>query len=142
MKTIPARQHELNPKWYIVDAQDQVLGRLATKVASVIRGKHRPGYTPHLPAGDCVIVLNANKVKLTGKKAEEKIYDRYSGYIGGRTVISYRRMLAEKPEYIISHAVKGMLPKNRLGRKLNKRLFVYAGNEHPHMAQKPEPLEL
>ncbi len=142
MKTIPARHSELEPKWFVVDASDKVLGRLATKIASIIRGKHRAEYTPHLPAGDCVIVLNANKIKITGKKSEHKIYDRYSGYPSGRKVIPYKRMLATKPEYIVEHAVYGMLPKNRLGRVLKKRLFVYGGVAHPHKAQNPELLQI
>ncbi|MFP4459219.1 MAG: 50S ribosomal protein L13 [Candidatus Zixiibacteriota bacterium] len=142
MKTIPAKKEELNPKWYIVDAKDEILGRLASKIAMVIRGKHKANYTPHLPTGDCVIVLNSDKVRLTGNKEFQKHYERYSGYRGGLKILNYKQMMNRDPGFVIRHAVKGMLPKNRLGRVLNKRLHVYAGTDHPHQAQNPEPLDI
>ncbi len=133
---------EVESKWYVIDAEGKTLGRLAAKIASILRGKHKPEYTPNLPVGDYVIVVNAAKVKLTGKKLEDKIYTRYSGYQGGLKRIPAGEMLKRHPERVIERAVKGMLPKNRLGRKLYKRLKVYAGPDHPHAAQKPEKLEL
>ncbi|MCF7918710.1 MAG: 50S ribosomal protein L13 [Candidatus Cloacimonetes bacterium] len=142
MKTEMPKADQIVHNWYVVDATDQVLGRLATRVASLIRGKHKPIFSPNLDTGDFVIVLNAEKVRLTGNKELQKTYQRYSGYQSGLTTISFKRMLAEKPEEIIIHAVKGMLPKNILGRQLLQKLKVYTGNEHPHQAQKPEKLEL
>ncbi len=133
---------EVESKWYVIDAEGKTLGRLAAKIASILRGKHKPEYTPNLPVGDYVIVVNAAKVKLTGKKLSDKIYTRYSGYQGGLKRIPAGEMLKRHPERLIERAVKGMLPKNRLGRKLFKRLKVYAGPDHPHAAQKPEKLEL
>ncbi len=133
---------EVESKWYVIDAEGKTLGRLAAKIASILRGKHKPEYTPHLPVGDYVIVVNAAKVRLTGKKLEDKIYTRYSGYQGGLKRIPAGEMLKKHPERVVERAVKGMLPKNRLGRKLAKRLKVYPGPEHPHAAQKPEKLEL
>ena len=133
---------EVENKWYVIDAEGKTLGRLAAKIASILRGKHKPEYTPHLPVGDYVIVVNAAKVRLTGKKLEDKIYTRYSGYQGGLKRIPAGEMLKKHPERVVERAVKGMLPKNRLGRKLAKRLKVYPGPEHPHAAQKPEKLEL
>jgi large subunit ribosomal protein L13 len=125
-----------------VDAQDRPLGRLATEVARVLRGKHKPIFTPHLDVGDHVVVVNAEKVRLTGKKAEQKTYFRHSGYMGGEKHIPFQRMLAKHPERIIEMAVKGMLPKNALGRAMHKKLRVYAGVEHPHQGQSPEPLDI
>ncbi len=133
---------EVESKWYVIDAEGKTLGRLAAKIASILRGKHKPEYTPHLPVGDYVIVVNAAKVRLTGKKLEDKVYTRYSGYQGGLKRIPAGEMLKKHPERVVERAVKGMLPKNRLGRKLAKRLKVYPGPEHPHAAQKPEKLEL
>ncbi len=133
---------EVENKWYVIDAEGKTLGRLAAKIASILRGKHKPEYTPHLPVGDYVIVVNAAKVRLTGKKLEDKVYTRYSGYQGGLKRIPAGEMLKKHPERVVERAVKGMLPKNRLGRKLAKRLKVYPGPEHPHAAQKPEKLEL
>ncbi len=133
---------EVESKWYVIDAEGKTLGRLAAKIATILRGKHKPEYTPNMPVGDYVIVINAAKVKLTGKKLEDKIYTRYSGYPGGLKRIPAGEMLKRHPERVIERAVKGMLPKNRLGRKLYKRLKVYAGPDHPHAAQKPEKLEL
>ncbi len=129
-------------KWYIVDAEGQVLGRLATKVASVLRGKHQPTYTSYADGGFRVVVVNADKIVVTGKKQEQKMYYNHSGYPGGIKQKSYREMQAQHPERIIHHAVRGMLPHNRLGRKLAKKLRVYSGPDHPHQAQQPELLTI
>lgn len=129
-------------KWFIVDAKDQVLGRLASKVASVIRGKNKPSFSPNADTGDFVVVINADQVKVTGKRELLKTYAHYSGYPGGLKVRTFEELLAKKPEFIIENAVKGMLPKNRLGRKLIKKLKVYKGENHPHQAQKPELVSL
>ncbi|NLP37141.1 MAG: 50S ribosomal protein L13 [Firmicutes bacterium] len=129
---------EVVRKWYIIDAADKPLGRLATEVARILRGKHKPIYTPHVDTGDHVIVINAEKIVLTGKKAEQKFHYRHSGYPGGLKKVSYGTLLATKPERVVMLAVKGMLPHNRLGRKMLKKLRVYAGSEHPHEAQQPE----
>lgn len=136
------KTEDADRKWYVVDANDQVLGRLATQVASVIRGKHKPIFTPNMDTGDFVIVINADKIKLTGKRASEKTYFHHSGYPGGGKTKTITELLQKNPEFVIRQAVKGMLPKNRLGRKLIKKLKVYAGAEHPHTAQKPETLSL
>ena len=127
-------------KWYVVDAADYTLGRLASQVAAVLRGKNKPTYTPFLDCGDNVIVINASKVKVTGKKLDQKIYYNHSDYVGGMKETTLKEMLAKHPERVIEHAVKGMLPKGPLGRSMMKKLFVYAGAEHPHTAQKPEEL--
>ena len=137
MKTYVAKPEDFNRDWYVVDASDQVLGRLATQIAMRLRGKHKPIFTPHVDTGDFVIVINADKVKLTGRKVDQKMYWRHSGYPGGIRGVSARRMLETKPEELIRQAVRGMLPKNRLGRKLLKKLKVYTGTEHPHQAQQP-----
>jgi large subunit ribosomal protein L13 len=137
MKTYVAKPEDFNRDWYLVDASDQVLGRLATQIAMRLRGKHKPIFTPHVDTGDFVIVINAEKVKLTGRKTDQKMYWRHSGYPGGIKGVSARRMLENKPEELIRQAVRGMLPKNRLGRKLLKKLKVYTGTEHPHQAQQP-----
>ena len=129
-------------QWYVVDAEGKVLGRLASQVARVLRGKHKPNFTPHEDVGDLVIVVNARGVRLTGKKAEDKVYYRHSEYPGGMRTASAQKMLTDKPEALIRLAVKGMLPKSRLGRRLCTKLKVYAGSEHPHEAQKPQPLVL
>jgi large subunit ribosomal protein L13 len=128
--------------WYIVDAKDQVLGRLAAKVAKVIRGKLKPIFTPNADTGDFVIVINADKIQLTGKRPSQKTYFHYSGYPGGAKVQSFSNMINKNPQFVIEHAVKGMLPKNRLGKKLIKKLKVYSGDNHPHQAQKPELLSI
>ncbi len=141
MKTYSAKPKELEKKWYLIDADGQVLGRLATRIADILRGKDKPIYTPHIDTGDFVVVINAEKVMVTGKKAQQKEYQRYSGYPGGRKVIPYKTMLKEHPERIIEHAVRGMIPHNRLGRAMIKKMNVYAGSEHPHEAQQPEVLE-
>ena len=140
MATISAKSSDIDRKWFVVDATDVALGRLASRVATVLRGKHRPQYTPHADTGDFVIVLNAGKVKLTGNKREGKFYYRHSGYPGGLTAESYRHLLERKPELAIEKAVKGMLPKGSLGRQMRRKLKVYATGTHPHAAQKPEPL--
>ena len=142
MKTFSARPKDIEKKWYLIDAEGQVLGRMATRIADILRGKDKPIYTPHLDTGDFVVVINAEKVVVTGKKAEQKEYQRYSGYPGGLKKIPYRRMLKTHPERIIEHAVRGMIPHNRLGRALIKKLKVYAGPEHPHQAQQPELLKI
>ncbi|MFP4033687.1 MAG: 50S ribosomal protein L13 [Desulfococcaceae bacterium] len=132
-----------NPgKWFVVDAEGKILGRLASQVAARLRGKHNPMYTPHADTGDNIIVINAEKVVLTGRKMDQKRYYRHSGYMGGIKETPIREMLAKKPAEVLRFAVKGMLPKNRLGRKIFKKLKVYAGGEHPHSAQRPETLEL
>ncbi len=140
MKTLIPKAAQIQHNWYVVDATDQVLGRISTRIASVIRGKNKTCFSPHLDTGDFVIVINAEKVRLTGNKELQKTYQRYSGYQSGLKTISYKRMMAEKPEEIIRHAVKGMLPKNILGRQLLQKLKIYAGDQHPHQAQKPETL--
>jgi len=129
-------------KWYVVDAEGQTLGRLASQVASVLRGKNKPTYTPSMDTGDYVIVVNADKIKVTGKKLDQKIYYRHSDYVGGMKETTLKELLAKKPEDVINFAVKGMLPKGPLGRQMIKKLHVYAGPEHNHAAQKPEVLEI
>ncbi|AMA74395.1 MULTISPECIES: 50S ribosomal protein L13 [Aneurinibacillus] len=140
--TYMAKPLEVERKWYVVDAEGQTLGRLASEVAAILRGKFKPEFTPHVDTGDFVIVINADKIKLTGKKMTDKLYYRHSGYPGGLKITTAGQMLATKPERMIELAVKGMLPKNRLGRRLVTKLHVYAGSEHPHQAQKPEKWEL
>jgi large subunit ribosomal protein L13 len=129
-------------RWLVVDAQDQVLGRLAVRIATALMGKHKPTYTPHVDCGDFVIVLNADKVKLTGRKAEEMVYQRYSGYPGGQKVIPLKRVLQRHPERVLREAVRRMLPKNRLARRMLAKLRLYSEDTHPHQAQHPEPLPL
>jgi large subunit ribosomal protein L13 len=140
--TYSAKDSDNEGKWYVVDADGAVLGRLASNVAARLRGKHNPLFTPHVDTGDRIIVINANKVVLTGRKWEKKNYYRHSGYIGGLKTITAQKLLEKRPEDLIRFAVKGMLPKNRLGRKLFKKLKVYSGDQHPHEAQQPEILEL
>ena len=142
MKTVTPKADQIRHDWYLVDAKDLVLGRLATRIATILRGKNKPYFTPHLDTGDYVVVINAEKVRLTGNKELQKTYQRYSGYPSGRREIPFKRMLQEKPEEIITHAVRGMLPKNSLGRQIITKLKVYAGNQHPHTAQKPKPLTM
>ena len=141
MKSYNAKASDIERKWYVVDAEGKTLGRLATEVATVLRGKHKPTYTPHMDCGDYVIVVNADKVEVTGKKRKEKIYKRHTGYPGGLREITFEKLIARKPEEIVRHAIKGMMPKGRLGRQMYKKLKVYAGPEHNHQAQKPEVLE-
>ena len=142
MKTYMANPDKIERKWYVVDAAGHTLGRLASEVASVLRGKNKPIYTPHIDTGDYVIIVNADKVKVTGKKLDQKIYYNHSAYVGGMKETTLKDMLAKKPEYVINHAVKGMLPKGPLGRQMLKKLHVYAGENHLHEAQKPEVLEI
>lgn len=138
--TQSAKKGEHKENWWVVDAEGQVLGRLATTIAARLRGKHNPSFTPHVDTGDAVVVINADKIVLTGKKLQNKVYYRHSGYIGGLKEITAEKLLEKRPEELIRHAVKGMLPKNKLGRKLFKKLKVYTGNTHPHEAQQPEAL--
>ena len=142
MKTLVAKPAEVERQWYLVDAEGVVLGRLAAQVARVLRGKHKPIYTPHVDCGDGVIVINAEKVRLTGNKAEQKKYFRHSGYIGGGKLIPFKRMMERRPEFAVRRAVKGMLPKSTLGRLMLKKLRVYAGPDHPHKGLVTEPLEI
>lgn len=141
-KTVSARPAEVERKWYVIDAENQVVGRLASHVASVLRGKHKPSFTPHVDTGDFVIVINADKARFTGKKEDDKEYFSYSGYPGGVSLRTPREMRDRKPIFIVENAVKGMLPKGPLGRQMFKKLKVYAGTEHPHEAQQPELLSL
>ncbi len=140
--TFIAKASQIERKWYVVDATDKTLGRLSSEIASILRGKNKPTYTPFLDTGDFVIVINAAKIKVTGKKLEQKLYRKHSGYIGGLKETTLKVMLEKKPEEVIKHAVKGMLPKNTLGRKMFKKLFVYADDTHKHQAQKPEVLDI
>ena len=142
MKTVMGNSETVERKWYVVDAEGQTLGRLASQVASILKGKNKPIYTPHADCGDYVIVLNCEKIKVTGNKANQKLYRHHTGWVGNLKEIPYADMLKKHPDRIIIHAVKGMLPKNSLGRKMIKKLKVYTGSEHNHEAQKPEVLEL
>ncbi|MFN2290020.1 MAG: 50S ribosomal protein L13 [Anaerolineae bacterium] len=142
MRTFTAKKEEIERGWYVVDAEGQTLGRLASKIAPILKGKHKPIYTPHLDCGDFVVVINADKVRVTGRKMDQKFYYRHSGYPGGIKSISLRDQLAQHPERVVQAAVRGMLPKNKLGRKMIKKLKVYAGDSHPHSAQQPKSLEL
>ena len=142
MKTIYLDTKKIERKWYIVDAEGVTLGRLATKVATILRGKHKPYFTPHQELGDYVVVINAGKFHVSGNKMNDKIYYRHTGYPGGLRQANLTKMLETRPEYPVEHAIRGMLPKNRLGRKLFGNLKVYAGADHPHAAQKPEPLTI
>lgn len=142
MKTYQAKQGDIQRDWYLVDAGDRILGRLASEIAHRLRGKHKPVYTPHTDTGDFVIVVNAEKISLTGKKLTDKIYYRYSGYPGGLKATAAGKMIKEKPEELLRAAVKGMLPKNTLGRAMLKKLKIYAGGDHPHEAQCPRTLQL
>ena len=142
MRTYTPKADEIDHRWWLVDATDKPLGRLATEVARVLRGKHKPMYTPHLDTGDHVVIVNAEKVTLTGNKADQKTYFRHSGYMGGEKHIPFRRMIEKHPERVIELAVRGMLPKNKLGRQLRSKLRVYAGSEHPHAGQNPQTLEI
>ncbi len=138
MKSYIAKPQEVERKWYVLDAEGKTLGRLATEAASILRGKRKPIYTPHVDTGDYVIVINAEKIEVTGKKRKEKIYKRHTGYPGGLREITFEKLQAKNPEEIIRHAIKGMMPKGPLGRQMYKKLKVYAGPEHNHAAQKPE----
>jgi large subunit ribosomal protein L13 len=142
MSTYMAKNEEVERSWFVVDAENKTLGRLASKIAQYIRGKHKPTFTPHVDMGDYVIVVNAEKINLTGNKLDQKKYYKHSNYPGGIKEVTYRELLAKNPEFIIEKAVKGMLPSNKLGRKMIKKLKVYSGENHPHQAQKPEKIEL
>ena len=142
MKSFMASTSTVERKWYVVDAEGKTLGRLASEVANVLRGKNKPTYTPHIDTGDYVIVVNAEKIQVTGKKLDQKIYYHHSEYVGGMKEATLREMMQKKPEFVITHAVKGMLPKGPLGRQMLKKLHVYAGPEHNHAAQKPETLDI
>ncbi len=142
MDTFFPKEGDLNKKWFVADAQEIVLGRLSARIAAILRGKHKAIYTPHTDTGDYVIVINASKVRLTGNKLQQKTYERYSGYPGGLRSVTAKTLLATKPEEIIKLSVRGMLPKNALGRKMLKKLKVYKGSEHPHKAQMPEALDM
>jgi len=142
MKTFVAKEHEIEKKWYLIDAKEKVLGRMASKIATILRGKNKPIFTPHMDAGDYVVVINADKVILTGRKIEKKMYYHHSGYVGGLKQTTAKEMLVKKPENLIKFAVKGMLPKNSLGRRQLTKLKIYAGQDYPHQAQQPEKLEI
>jgi len=140
MATVSIKPHEVDHKWYVVDAENQVLGRMATQIAKHLRGKHKPIYTPHVDTGDYIVVINADKVRVTGKKTQDKKYYHHTGYPGGIKETNFEKLQDEHPERIIEKAVRGMLPKNPLGRAMLKKLKVYAGTDHPHTAQQPEVL--
>lgn len=142
MKTYSAKPVDITKEWYVIDAADKTLGRMASNVAHILQGKHKPIYTPSIDTGDNVIVINAEKIILTGKKNEKKIYYRHSGYIGGLKEETFDQIMKRKPQMVIEHAVKGMLPKGRLGRQMFKKLKVYAGSKHPHEGQAPKVLEI
>lgn len=142
MRTFTPTPQDIDRAWFVVDAQDKVLGRLATAIATRLRGKHKPEFAPHMDNGDFIVVVNAAKVKVTGNKLDQKVYNRHTGYMGGLKQTKLRTMLQTKPEHVLEHAVKGMLPKNRLGRALLKKLKVYPGADHPHAAQKPQTLDV
>lgn len=140
--TVSAKAQDFDRKWYVIDAEDQILGRLASQIADILRGKNKVNFTPHVDCGDYVIVINADKVKLTGNKLDQKMYKRHSGYLGGLKQTPYRELLKKHPERVIEHAVKGMLPKNKLQKGFFNKLKVYAGPDHPHQAQQPEVIEI
>ena len=140
MKTFSPTPKDITRAWFVVDAEDKILGRLATQIAHRLRGKHKPEFAPHMDNGDFIVVVNCEKIKLTGNKPRQKKYYHHSGYIGGLKTTPAEKMLQKKPEHVLMHAVKGMLPRNPLGRALLKKLKVYAGPEHPHSAQEPKPL--
>jgi large subunit ribosomal protein L13 len=142
MKTAFTRKEDVDRKWYVVDAQDQVVGRLAVEIARRLRGKHKPTYTPHIDTGDYIVVVNAEKVKFTSNKLEQKVYHHHSGYPGGFKTITAKRLLQTKPERVLELAVRGMLPKNALGRRMFKKMKIYIGPNHPHEAQEPEVITL
>ena len=142
MKTFSAKPHEVKRDWFVIDAEGKILGRLASEIARRLRGKHKPEYTPHVDTGDYIVVINAEKIGVTGNKLEDKIYYRHTGYIGNLKEINLGKLLAEHPERVIENAVKGMLPRNSLGRAMYRKLKVYAGTQHPHEAQQPQALEL
>jgi large subunit ribosomal protein L13 len=142
MKTFSAKANEVDRKWWVIDAENQILGDVAVQVARLLRGKNKPIFTPHVDTGDFVVVINAEKVRLTGRKEEHKIYTRYTGFVGGQKVETPRKVRQKHPERLIERAVKGMIPHNRLGREIYRKLHVYAGPAHPHEAQQPQPLSI
>jgi len=142
MKSFVAKPHEIERKWFVIDAEGKTLGRLSSEIAKILRGKHKPIYTPHVDTGDHVIVINAEKVVLTGKKLDQKMHRYHTGYVGGLKEVPYRKIMQDKPEKAIQVAVKGMLPKNSLGRAMYKKLKVYQGTDHKHQAQQPEVYEI
>lgn len=142
MKTFSAKNHDIDRNWYLVDAQNKTLGRLSTEIASRLRGKHKPIYTPHVDTGDYIVVVNASKIRVTGNKMTDKIYYKHSGYIGNLKSVNLKTMLEKYPEKVLMKSVRGMLPKSKLGNAMIKKLRVFAGPEHTHIAQQPEPLEL
>ena len=142
MKTFVAKPESVQREWFLVDAEDKTLGRIATEIATRLRGKHKAEYTPHVDTGDYIVVINADKIRVTGKKTTDKMYYRHTGYPGGLRSISFDKLIDHKPEMVIEQAVKGMLPKNPLGRDMYRKLKVYAGSEHPHAAQQPQTLEI
>ncbi len=141
MKTFSAKESDVQRDWYVVDLEGQTVGRVATEIATILRGKHKPIYTPHVDCGDFVVCINADKVQFSGNKLRDKVYNRHSGYPGGLQSIRAEKLLEKAPEDVITYAVQGMLPGSKLGRKMLKKLKVYAGDEHPHQAQQPEPME-
>jgi large subunit ribosomal protein L13 len=142
MKTFTAKEHEVQRSWHLIDAKDKVLGRLASEVASRLRGKHKPEFTPHVDTGDYIVIINAKEIKVTGKKRDDKMYYRHTGYVGNLKSANFRTMIEKKPEMVIQLAVKGMLPKGPLGRKMIKKMKVYADSQHEHQAQQPQLLEI
>ena len=140
MKTFSPTPKDINREWYLVDAEDQILGRLAAQIAHRLRGKHKPEFAPNMDNGDFIVVVNCEKIRVTGSKTAQKMYYRHSGYVGGLKEITFEKLIASKPHLVLMHAVKGMLPKSRLGRAMMKKLRIYAGAEHPHAAQTPKPL--
>ncbi len=142
MKTFSAKAQDVDRKWWVIDAKDKVLGQVAVAAANILRGKNKPIFTPHVDTGDFVVVVNADKVILTGKKEQQKVYTSVSGYIGGQKVETAEKLRARRPELLVERAVRGMIPHNRLGRAINKKLKIYNGAEHPHEAQNPQPFEV
>jgi len=142
MKTLSAKPESVKRDWYVVDAADKTLGRLSSEIASRLRGKHKPEFTPHVDTGDNIVVINAEKITVTGRKAKDKIYHRHTGYIGGLKSISFEKLIDKAPERVIQTAVKGMLPRGPLGREMFRKLKVYAGEQHPHTAQQPQVLDI
>jgi large subunit ribosomal protein L13 len=142
MRTFVTKPREVERQWFVIDAEGQTLGRLSTKIATLLRGKHKPIFSPSVDCGDYVVVINAEKIHVTGRRLDQKVYRRHSGYLGGLKEITLRKQLDVHPERVIQAAVRGMLPKNALGRKMIRKLKVYAGTEHPHVAQEPQPMEL
>ncbi len=142
MKTFSAKPQDVRRDWYLVDATDKTLGRLSSEIAMRLRGKHKPEYTPHVDTGDYIVVVNADKIRVTGNKMQDKMYHRYTGYIGNLKSVPMEKLMSEAPERALQYAVKGMLPRNRLGRKMLSKLRIYAGPEHQHQAQQPKPLDI